>query len=482
MNAPTLRSLVALVAVLSLHGNPGGMKFAATADGATATIVGFATYRERIALPRGAAFEATLEEGPRPDGPGETIARVRDDDPGSVPIAFEIPFDTRRLDPRRTYVVRASLFAEGRIWFTGTESYRLPAQDQRNRITVLMQRASSDESAPDRERDRRVPETLTGTLPATFVAVLPCADCKGIRHQINLLPDGAFMESMTYFRAGHDETSYALGAWSLSRDGRTLTLDDDREGSTWTVRNWRTLRKVDQAGRRTDSRRPHDLTRRAGYMPMEPRVTLEGMFRYMADAPRFRDCRSGLQFPVAMGDDYRALERAYAGRRARPGSELLVSIEGRIEERLGMEGDQAEPFLVVEQFVRATPGQDCEKAAPAPAGGIEDSRWRPVRIGDRPVVPGQAREPWIMLESRAKHAEGFGGCNGFSGGYELRGQTLRFGSMIRTQMACPTLDTENAFLRALEETRRYRLRAPRTLELLDQDGRVLARLEERSLR
>jgi heat shock protein HslJ len=98
------------------------------------------------------------------------------------------------------------------------------------------------------------------------------------------------------------------------------------------------------------------------------------------------------------------------------------------------------------------------------------------------VVSGQDREPWILLEPHSTRATGFGGCNGISGRYDVQGQSLRFGPMIRTQMACPSLDTENAFLRALEGTRRYRLRDPRSLELLDASGRVLARLEERNPR
>jgi putative lipoprotein len=41
------------------------------------TIQGTATYRERMALPAGAAFEATLEDVSRADAPAETIARQR---------------------------------------------------------------------------------------------------------------------------------------------------------------------------------------------------------------------------------------------------------------------------------------------------------------------------------------------------------------------------------------------------------------------
>ena len=508
MNAPTLRSASAVLAALALPWSLGAPNVASAAE---IRIVGFATYRERIALPRGAAFEARLEREPRSDGPGETLARVRNERPGAVPIAFELAVDTRRLDPRRTYVIRASLYAEGRLRFTGTEAYREPAQDQENRITVLMRAATAEDAERDREWeadveengdqewdddwerdgdryrdedrgwDRRGSEASLGTLPGTYIGVVTCPDCMGIRHQINLLSGGAYMQRLTHFREGRDESVYTIGAWSLSRDGRTLTLDDGGPGASWSVRNRQTLRKLDRESRRTDSRQAYDLTRRATFEPMEPRVSFTGMFRYMADAPRFRDSRSGLQWPVAMSNDYRALERAYMENRRRPGSELRVSFSGRIELRPKTEGGGTEPVLVVERFGRVQPAGDGRESAPN--AGLENTRWRPVRIDDRPVVlAGQAREPWIMLEPRAKRVTGHGGCNGFSGSYNARDPVLRFGQLLRTQMACPSLDTETAFLRALERTRRYRLRGPRLLELLDENDRVLARLEERSLR
>ena len=204
------------------------------------------------------------------------------------------------------------------------------------------------------------------------------------------------------------------------------------------------------------------------------------MFRYLADAARFRDCRTGLQWPVAMSDDYLALERAYGDRRVTPGSDLLVSLQGRIEPRPRMEGQGTEPTLVVEKFVRAMPGQSCEERESRP--GLANNRWRPVRIGEQTVImPGQEREPWIVLDARSKRVTGSGGCNRISGSYQAGNGTLRFGPMISTKMACPAMEIETEFLRALENTRRYRI-VGRVLELVDEHGRLLAQLEERNLR
>ncbi len=54
------------------------------------SIQGTATYRERMALPPAAVFEAALEDVSRADAPAETVARTRIPSPGNPPIAFTI--------------------------------------------------------------------------------------------------------------------------------------------------------------------------------------------------------------------------------------------------------------------------------------------------------------------------------------------------------------------------------------------------------
>jgi putative lipoprotein len=241
----------------------------------TNKIVGSASYRERIALTPGAVFEATLEEASRADAPAKVVAHVRTKHPGQVPIDFELRYDSRRVDPRERYVVRASIVERGRVLFTGSQSYRVRMRGQGRPVTVVMRRASVDNRGP-----------------------------------------------------GNGGTG-------------------DRGGSS------------------------DELT---------------------------------------------------------------------------------------------------------------NTRWRPVRIGKQDVaVSRRQREPWIELDSRSNHVTGSGGCNRITGSYTNGRGTLRFGPLISTQMACPSMELETAFLRALNETRRYRM-VGRRLELQDDLGRFLAQLEEADLR
>jgi copper homeostasis protein (lipoprotein) len=317
-----------------------------------------------------------------------------------------------------------------------------------------------------------------GDLPATYSGLLPCADCVGTRVQVNLLPAHAYVQRLTYMRDGSDQSYYDIGSWSLSEDGRTLTLDGGKVPTRWGVDDTGALRKLDTGAKSVPAAAPSALTRSPVVVPLQPRLRLNGMFRYVAEAPRFRDCRSGLTWPVDAGGDYRALERAYAGQRLSTGAELKASVQGRIEDRPKPDGGGSEPTLVVEAFLLVTPGEVCEDAVVQ--SGLVNSRWCPVQLGAKPVRASAPSEVWITLDPRAHRFTGSSGCNRINGSFDVQGEALRFGRTASTMKACPEMEIERAFLSALEDTRRYRA-SGRTLELLGGDGKVLVRLEECNL-
>ncbi len=148
-------------------------------------VKGTATYRERMALPPDAVFEATLEDVSKADAPADVIGQARLDRPGNPPFRFEIPYDPSRINPRHRYVVRARILVSGKLFFTTDQSYPVLTGGHGNEVALLLRRAGS--SGPV----GKGAEPL-GTLPATFVGDLPCADCSGIRHQLELFPDQAF--------------------------------------------------------------------------------------------------------------------------------------------------------------------------------------------------------------------------------------------------------------------------------------------------
>ena len=107
-------------------------------------------------------------------------------------------------------------------------------------------------------------------LPATFVGTLPCADCPGIRYQVNLLPDGTFSTRAVY--EGRNTSFDDSGSWELANEGKTLVLQGRRGApEKFSLRDADTLLKLDADGHEIESKLNYDLQRVPTFVPIEPR-------------------------------------------------------------------------------------------------------------------------------------------------------------------------------------------------------------------
>jgi len=318
-------------------------------------------------------------------------------------------------------------------------------------------------------------------LPASFEGELPCADCPGIHYRLDLFEDRVFFLRTTYLERGTGAISDSIGSWELAGDGSRLTLFDDSETPTsFRVVDAGTLRKLDVEGREFESSLNYDLRRKEGLAPIEIRLTMRGMYRYMADAALFEECLSGRRLQVAMEADNVALERAYLEARREPGEPLLVSLQGRIAERPAMEGDAMVLTVVPEHFIGGWPGETC--GARGSVSEMEDTYLKLTRLGDHKVpVFDDQQEAHIVLHSDGSRVAGTGGCNRLSSTYEIHGSSISFGVMATTMMACPGgKDVDLALAAALEKAVSFR-RTAHHVELLDADGSTVARFEAREL-
>ncbi len=320
-----------------------------------------------------------------------------------------------------------------------------------------------------------------GDFPATFEGELPCADCPGIYYHLDLFEDHMFFLRTTYLGRGAGAISDTVGVWTLAGDERRLALFANPETPIlFRVVDAETLRKLDVEGRDIESSLNYDLRRKDAVGTIEPRLTMRGMYRYMADAALFDECLSGRRFQVAQEADNIALERAYLEAQREPGEALLVSLQGRIAERPAMEGDALVLTVIPERFIGVWPGETC--GARMTTSELFDTRWALTRLGDEPVeLAENQREPYLVLRSEDHRISGFGGCNRFNGSFEIGGRSITFSQMAMTMMACtPGGDTERAFLAALERATGFRKKAHH-LELHDAEGAVVARFEARLL-
>ena len=106
------------------------------------TVAGTATYRERIALPANAVFEATLEDVSRADAPATVVGRARLDNPGQPPFRFSIPYDPSQITTTRSYAVRARVTAGANLMFTSDQSYPVLTRGAGSQVSILMRRTA----------------------------------------------------------------------------------------------------------------------------------------------------------------------------------------------------------------------------------------------------------------------------------------------------------------------------------------------------
>jgi len=321
--------------------------------------------------------------------------------------------------------------------------------------------------------------TVTGLeLPASFTGTLPCADCEGIRHHLDLWPDQVYHLSREWL--GRDDSKVdAIGRWYADPALNAIVLtgaEGDGE-SAWEVRGPDRLRLLDQEGNPIESDLPYDLESVGGLEEAELTLPLAGLFTYYADAALFQDCISGRRYPVSDEADYLTIERAYTAANQEPGQPMLATIDATLAVREAMEGPPR-PTVVVDRFLALWPGEDCARVLASPP--LTDTYWRFASLAGEAIAPEpESRPPYlVLLAGEEPRFAATVGCNMKIGGYEQSGETLAFPMPASTMMACPEpLDgLERRLDKVLGATKGFR-RAGYSLVLLDESGGELARLE-----
>ncbi|RYC71814.1 MULTISPECIES: META domain-containing protein [Spirosoma] len=103
-------------------------------------------------------------------------------------------------------------------------------------------------------------------------------------------------------------------------------------------------------------------------------------------------------------------------------------------------------------------------------------RWNLTELNGRAVTPPEPerRAHLLFTPGQVNKVSGSGGCNRITGTYELSGSNrITFAPLATTRMACPDMETESQFLKALAQATKYSL-ADNYL-LLSSDTVLLAR-------
>jgi uncharacterized lipoprotein YbaY len=108
-------------------------------DAAIAQVTGTVRYLPRIALPPSAIVEVSLQNVSRADAPALTLSTQTIELNGQqVPVDFALPYDATQIDPRHTYMVRASIRVGDELWFTSTRAYPVITQTYPTVVDVVV--------------------------------------------------------------------------------------------------------------------------------------------------------------------------------------------------------------------------------------------------------------------------------------------------------------------------------------------------------
>lgn len=284
------------------------------------TVSGSAAYLQRIAMPPDAVLTVRVEDVSRADAPAPVLAETREPfGARQVPIPFSLTLSSAAIDSRSSYAVRATITVGGELRFTTTRRYAVLTRGASNQVNLILQAvrpappAGSKVSAGPAIQPAAT--SLGFELPATFVGVVPCADCPGIAQTLTLRADGLYRLRRTYLSKPEGPFS-ELGRWTEEAGGKVLRLRSGSQATLFAVRDDASLRLLDRLGQPIGSTANLNLRRSAAVDPIRESLRWRGEFLYLADAATFTDCASGLRWPVAMAEGYLAVERDYVQSRS----------------------------------------------------------------------------------------------------------------------------------------------------------------------
>lgn len=450
---------------------------------AAATVEGVALYGERIALPPGAVFEATLSDVARADAPAIELGRVEIRDP-RTPIRFAIPYDAARLVPQGVYAVRASIRVDGQLWFTSDRHHRVLAEGSDDALQILMKsvRRSASTQAGGREGGAAPIPAHGLRLPASFRGDLPCADCEGVRHHLDLWPDQVFHLRREWLGKGLVRGD--VGRWRIDPGRRALVLQGGAEMPLqFEILGQDRLRQLDLQGNPIVSDLPYELDADDGLEPADVTLLLGGEMTFLAadgdDGARFEECLTGRSYAIAPGPEAARLRRACQDAVRQPGARLYVSFEGTLTQDVALEGGDPVPTVSVQRFINTWPTQSCARARAD--ASLTNTYWRIVRLfGAAVAATPNRREPHVVVRAADEGVTYAAtvGCNQLLGAVQITADDIAFGRAATTLMACPAplAELERRLGDLLEGAWQWQI-VGSTLELKDADGNAVALFE-----
>jgi len=303
---------------------------------------------------------------------------------------------------------------------------------------------------------------LSSDYPLHFLGTTPEA-----KYQLDLLLN------RTYFLKNHSTKekqtaiiNYEVGKWHIDESARLVLKNAKDKPRFFSIIDKNTIESIDSN---------YTLKASEEVKTLAPRIILTGIYRYMADAALFKECVTGIQYPVAFEKDYIALERSYLRTIGVVGDGIKIKIDAEIALRDAVDNKGKKPTIVVKKFIEMLPREVCNN--PHSKASLQNTYWKLTMIEGKSIkyVTKNKREPHMILQD--SKIKGHSGCNAMSGSYELKGDKLSFSDkgMMMTKMFCRG-SVERDFLSALKSMYRYEIKGE-FLEIFDKKDTKLAQFE-----
>lgn len=109
-------------------------------------VKGSVAYRERMALPPDALVKVQLLDVSLQDVSAQVISETTITAEGrQVPLPFELRYSPEKIQPNRTYAVRATIHFNGRMMFTTDKAYHVITRGNPNETSLMLVRVQSAE-------------------------------------------------------------------------------------------------------------------------------------------------------------------------------------------------------------------------------------------------------------------------------------------------------------------------------------------------
>jgi len=196
--------------------------------------------------------------------------------------------------------------------------------------------------------------TVSFSVPATYTATVPCADCPGIHESLTFLPGGLYIDRLVY--EGRPSTFQSLGRWQRKSDLSQIEIHSGSSpADTYAIVDRNHIRKLAPEGSIIPAIYLPTFTRAATAALPSSSFSLSGEYNSKPGESSLTECRSGFALPVSPTGDAPALDHAYQAANLKPDSPLLVSVTGTIALRPGNKS----ALLIVTHFEHSWPGNSC---------------------------------------------------------------------------------------------------------------------------